>query len=155
MKKLKNYRYYQTETDNNIYNELQKNNKCIVKMFCGTGKSLIMKKCKINKNQNLIVYIFPSLALIEQFNTDYMFDFHKQFLLKISSEDDSTTNPHHIKTFLKIKENKIIIIIYQSFNVLLDNLKKIKIDVCHFDEAHHSVGETYQNLIFENKIINK
>ena len=155
MKKLKNYRYYQKETDNNIYNELQKNNKCIVKMFCGTGKSLIMKKCKINKNQNLIVYVFPSLALIEQFNTDYMFDFDKQFLLKISSEDDSTTNPKHIKTFLKIKENKIILITYQSFNVLLDNLKKIKIDICHFDEAHHSVGETYQNLIFENELIKK
>ena len=44
MKKLKNYRYYQKETDNNIYNELQKNNKCIVKMFCGTGKSIIMIK---------------------------------------------------------------------------------------------------------------
>ena len=99
MKKLKNYRYYQKETDDNIYNELQKNNKCIVKMFCGTGKSLIMKKCKINKNQKLIVYVFPSLALIEQFNTDYMIDFDKQFLLKISSEYDSTTNPKHIKTF--------------------------------------------------------
>ena len=28
------YRYYQKEADNSIYEELEVNNKCIVKMFC-------------------------------------------------------------------------------------------------------------------------
>ena len=36
----------QEEADNAIYEELLINNKCIVKMFCGTGKSLLMRKCK-------------------------------------------------------------------------------------------------------------
>ena len=43
----KPYRYYQEEADNAIYEELRINNKCLVKMFCGTGKSLLMRKCKI------------------------------------------------------------------------------------------------------------
>jgi superfamily II DNA or RNA helicase len=38
------FRYYQTEADNAIFQELIQNNKCIVKMFCGTGKSLLMRR---------------------------------------------------------------------------------------------------------------
>jgi len=34
---LKGFRYYQEEADNAIYKELLINNKCIVKMFCGTS----------------------------------------------------------------------------------------------------------------------
>ena len=41
------FRYYQEEADNAIYEELLVNDKCIVKMFCGTGKSILMRKCKI------------------------------------------------------------------------------------------------------------
>ena len=48
------FRYYQTEADDAIYNELITHNKCIVKMFCGTGKSLLMRYCKSTKKQKLI-----------------------------------------------------------------------------------------------------
>jgi hypothetical protein len=46
MNKLKEFRHHQAEADDAIYEELLINNKCIVKMFCGTGKSLLMRKCK-------------------------------------------------------------------------------------------------------------
>ena len=72
----KSYRYYQEEADSAIYEELLINNKCLVKMFCGTGKSLLIRYCKITRDKNLIVYVFPSLPLIKQFN-DYL---HKKFL---------------------------------------------------------------------------
>ena len=45
------YRYYQEEADNAIFAELEKNKKCIIKMFCGTGKSLLMRKCKVIQNK--------------------------------------------------------------------------------------------------------
>ena len=80
------FRYYQEEADHAIYEELLINDKCIVKMFCGTGKSLLMRNCKIVKNQNLVVYVFPSLPLIEQFCSDY-FD-KKDCFLKISSDKE-------------------------------------------------------------------
>ena len=58
------FRSYQTKADNRIYEELYNNNnsKCLVKMFCGTGKSLLMRKCKSIVDKNLVVFVFPSLA---------------------------------------------------------------------------------------------
>ena len=150
---MNDFRKYQDEADDKIYEELytHNNSKCLVKMFCGTGKSLLMRKCKSIVDKNLVVFVFPSLSLIDQF---YRYYFHgdKSNLLRISSESKSksTTDPDEIKSFLSLVINKIICVTYQSFNTLLDNLDGIKIDVCIFDEAHHAVGETYQRLIFEN-----
>jgi superfamily II DNA or RNA helicase len=141
------FRYYQKEADDAIYNELLVNNKCIVKMFCGTGKSLLMRKCKIVQNQKLVVYVFPSLPLIDQFCSDYFVKTECPF--KISSDDNSTTNPVQIIAELKRKKHKIICVTYQSYETLLDNLGSNKIDVCIYDEAHHAVAPTYQKLIFE------
>ena len=112
------FRYYQTEADDAIYNELLNHNKCIVKMFCGTGKSLIMRYCKSTKKQKLCVYVFPSLSLIEQFQADYLTDFPKDQILLISSDLEGTTNPTKIQTFLKKKRNKIICITYHSYETL-------------------------------------
>jgi superfamily II DNA or RNA helicase len=149
------FRYYQTEADNAICEELAINNKCIVKMFCGTGKSLLMRYCKVVKKQKLCVFVFPSLSLIDQFTNDYLNDFPQENLLKISSELESTTDPKEIIKFLKRKKNKIICITYQSYKTLLDNLGETKINVCIFDEAHHVVAITYQKLIFENELCEK
>ena len=140
--------YYQTEADDAMYQELQTSDKCILKMFCGTGKSLLMYKCKIVRKKKLVVYVFPSLSLIDQFCNDYLFS---KKVLRISSDKGATTDPVQIKKFLQKKSCKIICITYQSFSVLLENLEDTKINVCIYDEAHHAVGETYQKLIFENE----
>ena len=140
--------YYQTEADDAMYKELQTSDKCILKMFCGTGKSLLMYKCKIVRKKKLVVYVFPSLSLIDQFCNDYLFS---KKVLRISSDKGATTDPVQIKKFLQKKSCKIICITYQSFSVLLENLEDTKINVCIYDEAHHAVGETYQKLIFENE----
>jgi superfamily II DNA or RNA helicase len=147
------FRKYQKECDDSIYEELCNNNKCLVKMFCGTGKSLIMRKCKVIIDKNLVVFVFPSLSLITQFYNEYFVD--KNNVLNISSESTSTTDPGEIKSFLSLDINKFICVTYQSFNTLLDNLDGMKIDACIFDEAHHAVGETYQKLIFENDVCEK
>ncbi len=152
---MSTFRYYQEEADKAIYDELLTHDKCIVKMFCGTGKSLLMRKCSILLDHLLVVYVFPSLSLIDQFYTDYLHDYHSPNVLKICSELESTTNPTHIKEFLAKQTNKIICITYQSFKTLLDNLDNVRINVCLYDEAHHIVGETYQKLIFENTVCDK
>jgi len=147
---LNKFRYYQEEANLSICNNLLHNDKCIIKMFCGTGKSLLMRKCDIISNKQLVVFVFPSLSLIEQFYDTYLCDFQKKNILKISSESESTTNPTKIQKFLSKLSKKIICITYQSYNVLIENLNDKKIDVCIYDEAHHAVGQTYQKLIFEN-----
>ena len=160
------FRYYQEEADNAIYEELLVNDKCIVKMFCGTGKSILMRKCKIVENKKLVVYVFPSLSLIDQFYSVYLRDLPCETVLRISSENEATTDPSEneattdsslIQEFLSKYSNKVICITYQSFGTLLENLGeiKIKINVCIFDEAHHAVGETYQKLIFDNDVCEK
>jgi predicted helicase len=94
----KTFRYYQSEADEAIYNDLLDNDKCLVKMFCGTGKSLLMRNCKIIQNQPFIVYVFPSLNLINQFYKDYLHDL--QNVLRISSDEGSTTNGSDITNYL-------------------------------------------------------
>ena len=143
---MSHFRYYQALADEAITKHLLHENKCLVKMFCGTGKSKLMLETHINKDKELIVYVFPSLALIDQFYNDYLIDAN---VLRISSEKDSTTDPQVIKKFLT-KKKKIICVTYNSFKTLIDNLNGHKIQVCHYDEAHHAVGETYQRLIFDN-----
>jgi superfamily II DNA or RNA helicase len=147
------FRYYQQEADDAIYEELIINNKCIVKMFCGTGKSKLMRYCRVVQNKKLVVYVVPSLSLLEQFYTDYLQDVVE--ILRISCEEGSTTDATVITQFLKKKKNKIICVTYQSFETLINSLGDIKIDVCIFDEAHHAVGKTYQPLIFETDVCEK
>jgi superfamily II DNA or RNA helicase len=153
---MQTLRYYQQEANAAIDAELLNADKCIVKMFCGTGKSIIMRKCNIVVEKSLVVYVFPSLSLIDQFYTDYLHDVQNDRILQISSENDATTNPDIITQFLSSSTPcKIICVTYQSFKTLIDNLNGRKIGVCIFDEAHHAVGETYQQLIFENEVCEK
>jgi superfamily II DNA or RNA helicase len=143
-------RKYQTEAIDAIREELITNDakKCLVKMFCGTGKSAIMRNMLNCFNASLVVYVFPSLSLISQFTHDYLKG--QNNILKISSDDESTTEPSVICNFLEQTFNKIICVTYQSFATLIENLDGLVIDVCIFDEAHHAVGQTYQQLIFKN-----
>jgi superfamily II DNA or RNA helicase len=46
--------------------------KCLVKMFCGTGKSHIITNLMIHEQKALNVVVFPSLALISQYASDYL-----------------------------------------------------------------------------------
>lgn len=91
----RNFRYYQTEADIAISEELLIQDKCIIKMFCGTGKSLLMRYCKINHGKKMVVYVFPSLALIDQFYTDYLHDYPLENILKISSENQGSYQSGH------------------------------------------------------------
>ena len=141
------FRPYQKEIDDAIYNELNKENRCIVKAFCGTGKSNIMAYGKAFQHHKLRVYVFPSLSLIDQFKNDYLNECKD--VLMISSE--STTDKDDISKFMKKISNKTICITYNSFHLL----NEYKINMCIFDEAHHAIGETYQELIFNNTNIDK
>ena len=101
-----NFRDYQQEADDAIYRELleNNNNKCLVKMFCGTGKSRLMRYCRITKHKNIVAYVVPSLSLLEQFYTEYFVktkDFPLENILKISCEEGSTTENKEIVKFLK------------------------------------------------------
>jgi superfamily II DNA or RNA helicase len=144
-------RPYQLEALLSIFRYL----KCIVKMFCGTGKSRIITNVIIHEKKELSVVVFPSLALINQYSEDYLINnkhFNKHKTINISSEMlptiESTTDPKQIRTFLKLKHPKIILVTYQSYKVLLDCLDGNKIGLVCYDEAHHVVSPECQTLVF-------
>jgi superfamily II DNA or RNA helicase len=136
--------------------------KCLIKMFCGTGKSRIITNTIIHAKKNLSVIVFPSLALISQYYDDYLNNegdkkhfkkhFKKHKKMNVSSESltniKSTTDPKEIKHFIKGKDPKIILVTYQSLDVLLSCLEGQKIGIVCYDEAHHITSPEYQKLVF-------
>jgi superfamily II DNA or RNA helicase len=149
------FRYYQQEADDAI--SLNEDKRCVVVMFCGTGKSLVMRYCKIVQDKQLVVYVFPSLSLIEQFHSSYLMDFDQVNLLKVSSdeESESTTDYDDIMSFLCKSDNKIVCVTYKSYETLTCCLGDNRIDVCIYDEAHHVVGEKYQQAILDTDYCDK
>jgi ribosomal RNA-processing protein 8 len=151
--KMNSFRYYQQEADDAICAELEVSSKCLVKMFCGTGKSLLMAKSKIHESSTLSLFVFPSLALINQFYNDYLVKITSPSnILRVSSDGDGSTTEHDIiAAFLNSELSiKRICVTYQSYKTLVDVMNEYGIvaDNSMYDEAHRAIGESYQNNIF-------
>jgi len=151
--------------------EKNKHDKCLVNMWCGTGKTRTFTISLFQDNQNLNVIVFPSLGLINQYNNDYFLNSNNIFkdnfdnfqCLAFCSDDESklkcksskikySTSDNTLKTFIKNKNKKIILVTYQSFekfiNICISN--NIRINRLLFDEAHNLVGEKIQQIVFNN-----
>ena len=151
--KINEERPIQTKAFNKVTELLQTFSECLVKMFCGTGKSHVIKRLVIEQKKSLSVIVFPSLALIRQFTKEYLGDIDTKVygLLNVSSEElkdikdiKSTTDPVQIKHFLKNvktkQQKKIICVTYQSLDVLLSSIGDTKIGIACFDEAHRTTS---------------
>jgi superfamily II DNA or RNA helicase len=161
-------RDHQKECIKLINEHFKVNNKALIKMFCGSGKSFIIYDTILKYCNNLSVVVVPSINLITQFNKDYLLNEDKikynnknyklDFeLLTICSKNELdknnlyfTTDDKEIYNFLKIKKSKIILITYQSLEVLINVITKLnyKIDILCFDEAHHILGDGMKKLLF-------
>lgn len=137
--KIMKERPIQTKAFDRVTELLQTFSECLVKMFCGTGKSHVIKRLVIEQKKSLSVIVFPSLALIRQFTKEYLGDIDTKVygLLNVSSEEltdiQSTTDPAQILHFIANpktkKQKKIICVTYQSLAVLLDSLGDTKIGI--------------------------
>jgi superfamily II DNA or RNA helicase len=118
---------------------------CVVKMFCGTGKSRIMLRYVTDRLEQFpyAVFVFPSLALITQFQDDYLKNIPN--VLSVSSEHGSTTDQVIIKNFIESHEQKIICVTYQSLQTW--NEVSPYPDIMMFDEAHHAVESYVSDII--------
>jgi superfamily II DNA or RNA helicase len=157
-----NMRDYQKSCNLAISHELTHSNRCLIKMFCGTGKSLVMRRCNDIQGLPLVVFVFPSLALIDQFYTNYLQPgsttcdpidqaTSSTSILRVSCEKDATTQPEVIRHFLATTSTtqKYILVTYHSYDRLLDNLSGTIMDAVVFDEAHHTVSPTWKHLVYE------
>jgi superfamily II DNA or RNA helicase/ubiquinone/menaquinone biosynthesis C-methylase UbiE len=149
--------------------------KCLINMWCGTGKTRTFTISLFQDNLDINVIVFPSLGLINQYNNDYFLNqdnifkdnFYKFQCLAFCSDSDTklklktstirySTSEKTCKSFMKKKEKKIVLVTYQSFekfiNICIDI--DIQIDRLIFDEAHHIVGDKTQDIVFNNNKLN-
>ncbi len=149
--------------------------KCLINMWCGTGKPRTFTISLFQDNQDINVIVFPSLGLINQYNNDYFLNqnnifknnFDKFHCLAFCSDNDTklklknstirySTSEKTCKSFMKKNNKKIILVTYHSFekfiNICYDS--EIKINRLIFDEAHYIVGEKIQNIVFNNNRTN-
>ena len=133
--------------------------KCLVLMFCGTGKTRVFYKFMLDSIFSIAV--FPTLALADQFMADYVKDYVKDSSkfrhLRISSDAEdkkTTTDPEKITRFLKTVGKKIIAVTYASLDLLFDVMKTIgcRADTIVYDEAHHVIGDKCQTLVFDKDV---
>lgn len=154
---------HQKECYNNIVEHLKDHDNGIVKMFCGTGKSRIALETALFYCKNLVIFVFPTIALTEQFTFEYLDNCHEEKLSVCSQKDnvseatiEFTTNKDTVSTFLTIKDKKLVSVTYASLPMLFEIVKEqeISIDLMIFDEAHHIVGNKVQECI-QDKTFNQ
>ena len=160
-------RNHQKECVNHIDLHFGENNKGLIKMFCGSGKSFVIYHSLLHYTDNLSVVVVPSINLITQFNKDYLLDeskkeynnkyFNKSFdILTVCSKNELdkhiniTTSEDDILEFLDNDTSKIILITYQSLELLINVVKEydFEIDLLCFDEAHHILSNNMKELLF-------
>jgi len=65
-------RKHQKDCIDKINTHFKNENKALIKMFCGSGKSFIIYHCILEHGYKLSVIVVPSINLITQFNQDYL-----------------------------------------------------------------------------------
>jgi superfamily II DNA or RNA helicase/SAM-dependent methyltransferase len=131
----------------------------LVKMSCGTGKSLIQYYLSCQYQKTLLVV--PSIALTGQFIKDYIFGkkyprFPNPCMTVCSRNENKeidiqvTTEEKDIIYFLKNNSSFFICCTYQSLKKFLSCVN-FKFDLCMLDEAHRSLGTIVQDSIFGKK----
>jgi superfamily II DNA or RNA helicase len=143
--------------------------KCLVNIWCGLGKTMTFTVSIIMDDRELVVIVFPSIGLINQFNRDYilngpLMDYWDNYIfMSFCSESENaidgnnmieyTTDVKRLKKFLKGSKQKFLTVTYQSFEKFSQTIKsnKITIDKIIYDEAHNAVGEQIQELVFHDK----
>ena len=150
-------RYYQQNACDAILNSENPNN--IVKMFCGSGKTHVMVQSYLKMNDNYACFVFPSIALITQFNNDYGEYFEKYSIMNICSKDETgktctkfTTEPENIRKFLIENKTKLIFVTYHSFPNFIESCDDVYPNIGFYDEAHHIFRENVKEHISSNII---
>lgn len=160
----KHFRDYQQDCYEKLHEARERGEKkCLCLMFCGTGKTRVFYTFMLDFNFSIVV--FPTLALADQFISDYaknellnckQFEFS---YLRISSGNDygkekkATTDPEKIRKFLVEKKSKIVAVTYASLALLFDCIKEVGViaDNIVYDEAQNAVGEKCQAIVFDTE----
>ena len=127
-----------------------------VEIFCGLGKSLIMKTL-LQELDGIRLVVMPSLSLVNQFCHDYLDkDTYLPFcsLGKCDEVTRATTQEEQVAAFIEGKPDGILVVTYKSLDKLLGFLEGREIEGALFDESHH-IDERQYNFIKESQVLPK
>lgn len=173
--KIEHYYYkpftFQKQMIKDVCIGFEKNSRGKLIAACGTGKTLTSLWISEELEEEKILFLAPSLALIKQTLEAWADQTKEPFTYMcvcsdrtVSSEIEDegdisindfnvpvTTDPSEISKFLRssVKSKKIIFSTYQSLPVLLEGIKnasQFKFDLTIFDEAHRTAGTNDANI---------
>ena len=112
----------------------QQNNKGLLVLICGVGKTLISLWITQKLNSNRILIGVPSLELLYQWEKEVMREFQNIPYLLVSNVDIK-----NIKNFLETNQKCIVLTTYSSAHKVYAATKEInfKFDIKVLDETHH------------------
>jgi predicted helicase len=152
-----------------VFEHFKENDRGQLILPCGAGKTTTSLWIKEKLESKLTLVLFPSLALLRQFKTEWAEQRSQDYIyINICSEkdidknkDDSavmhtyeisgevTTSPDRIKGFLNSEfEQKIVFCTYQSIATIQDALIQLpdfSFDLIISDEAHRTSGGAKKN----------
>ncbi len=145
--KIKLYSH-QKEAIKKINKNFNKENRSILSIPCGAGKTLI--SFKVSENYDTIIFISPLKQFAEQtiYKFKEFYNTHKTLLI----DSDGVRDNEKIKKFMK-ENNKIFLsVTYKSVDIISKILNKLNNPIFIIDEFHNL---TLNNLINTEDPINK
>ena len=156
IKKSVKLRSYQMDIVDKTVEYFNDHDRGYISMACGTGKTLTSYRINRRFDNRFIVIAVPSLQLANQFYNEWAYsskldNLGYRFLI-IGSDSDvenkdhidnglfHTTDRQEIKHAVNTYEKLVLVVTYQSSH-LLKKLDRV-IDLCIFDEAHKTVGNS-------------
>ncbi len=169
---------YQVEIINSAVEYFKDNEKGLLSMACGTGKSLTSYFITEKMNCKKIIIAVPSLMLLSQIYSTYSKQDNYECLLIGSDVEENIknicveieTNYDNIKKWVKKHNPKtkklesakkqLIITTYHSAELIKNCLNELNVifDICIYDEAHKTVGfygNYFTTLLDNNFKVNK
>lgn len=160
------FRYYQNEAYQMITDENYQS--VLINLFCGTGKTIIFTKYIMESEHNKIILVMPTIALITQYNQDYIEKYNIKNIRKcinicskneIKNDTFFTTEKDEYIDFLLTDEKCLIVCTYASYADFINNInmfneeneyvEQIDIDCFIYDEAHHTMADRNRELIYK------
>jgi hypothetical protein len=137
------------------YNKLRNQHRCILKLPCGMGKTLISMMCGLDYDQVVIVSPLKQYCKqnLDRFESEIKY--LKYIPLLIDSETEGTRDIASIKRIIRMNKNVILSITYKSVDILNKIKRYLKNALIIIDEFHNLTKYDIIENVIEKTEMNK
>lgn len=126
---------YQIDAYNAIMNTFLTENRAILQLPCGLGKTLI--SMKVGLNYDLIILISPlkqyCIQNLQRFKSEFKYKDYEGLII----DSDGTRDIEYILNFLNKNKKNILSVCYKSIDIIVNILNKINNYIVIIDEFHN------------------